>query len=166
MTFKLGHPQYNSGRTHFKKGFIPWNVGKRYFSSKPKKRIIKICQNCGKEFKIENWRLKESKRGRFCSIPCNNIFHRGKNHFNWQGGTSFEPYTIDWTETLKRSIRERDKYICRLCNQYGKIVHHIDYDKQNCNPTNLVTLCRNCHTKTNFDRDYWIEYFINRMEVN
>jgi len=78
---------------------------------------------------------------------------------NWQGGKSFEPYTIDWTKTLKRSIRERDNYICQLCNQYGNSVHHVDYNKKNCNPNNLITLCKKCHTKTNFNRDYWIDYF-------
>jgi hypothetical protein len=26
--FKKGHPQFNTGRTHFKKGFTPWNKGK------------------------------------------------------------------------------------------------------------------------------------------
>ena len=39
-------------------------------------------------------------------------------------------YTIDWTETLRRSIRERDKYICQICNKqqedYSHSVHHIN----------------------------------------
>lgn len=65
----------------------------------------------------------------------------------WQGGKSFEPYSVDWTETLRRSIRERDNYICQLCSQYGNNVHHIDFDKNNCSPDNLVTLCRSCHCK-------------------
>lgn len=77
----------------------------------------------------------------------------------WKGGRSFIPYTIDWTRTLKRSIRERDKYICQICNDYGNYVHHIDYDKKNCNPNNLITLCHSCHSKTNINRQSWIEYF-------
>jgi len=87
-----------------------------------------------------------------------------KCHF-WQGGKSFELYTTDWTRTLKRSIRERDQYICRLCgieqNDRLHDVHHIDYDKKNCNPKNLITLCLKCHRKTNHKRDYWINYFDN-----
>ena len=78
---------------------------------------------------------------------------------NWQGGKSFEPYSVDWNETLKRSIRERDNYICQLCSQYGNAVHHIDYNKKNCNPDNLITLCRSCNLKVNFNRNYWINYF-------
>lgn len=37
--------------------------------------------------------------------------------------------------------------------------NHIDYNKKNCNPKNLITLCRKCHSKTNSNRDYWINYF-------
>lgn len=86
-------------------------------------------------------------------------------HPNWLGGKSFEPYTLDWNETLKRSIRERDHYICQMprCNKQQlertHHIHHIDYDKKNCNPDNLITLCHSCHTKTNFNRGYWIKYF-------
>ena len=79
---------------------------------------------------------------------------------NWQGGKSFEPYSTDWTETLKRAIRERDNYICQLCSQYGNAVHHIDYDKKNCNPENLITLCNNCNLKVNHNRNYWTNYFL------
>jgi hypothetical protein len=84
----------------------------------------------------------------------------GDKNPNWRGGTTFEPYSIDWTKTLKISIRERDKYTCRICGEkQGDLIfgiHHIDYDKKNCNPNNLITLCRKCHCKTNFNRDYWI----------
>lgn len=38
-------------------------------------------------------------------------------------------------------------------------VHHIDYNKFNCNPENLITLCKSCHVKTNHNRNYWINYF-------
>lgn len=92
---------------------------------------------------------------------------RGKNSHMWQGGKSFELYTIDWTETLKRSIRERDRYTCQLNGEIqGDIcfsVHHIDYNKKNCDPNNLITLCNRCHMKTNFNREYWIEYFTKLM---
>lgn len=78
---------------------------------------------------------------------------------NWRGGLSFEPYSLDWVKTLRRSIRERDKYVCRLCGEpqgnKSHSVHHIDYDKKNCDPKNLITLCQRCHSKTNFNRGYW-----------
>jgi hypothetical protein len=77
----------------------------------------------------------------------------------WKGGISYLPYSIDWTQTLKRGIRERDRYTCQLCGSpQGDIahdVHHIDYDKKNCNSNNLITLCRSCNIKVNFDRIKW-----------
>jgi 5-methylcytosine-specific restriction endonuclease McrA len=38
-------------------------------------------------------------------------------------------------------------------------VHHIDYDKKNSNPKNLITLCVSCNFKVNFERSYWENYF-------
>ena len=88
---------------------------------------------------------------------------RGSKGNNWRGGLSFEFYSIDWTGTLRRSIRERDHYICQICGELQSDkafdVHHIDYNKKNCNPDNLITLCRKCHNKTNFNRECWIIYF-------
>ena len=94
---------------------------------------------------------------------------KGEKHWNWQGGKSFEPYSADWTETLKKSIRERDCYICQLCGktqieeleriERKLAIHHINYDKKNCDPNNLITLCASCNAKVNKSRDYWINYF-------
>ena len=88
---------------------------------------------------------------------------KGEKHPSWQGGISFEPYSIDWSESLRRTIRERDHYTCQLCGKpqgdRAHSVHHIDYNKQNCSPNNLITLCVGCNTKVNFNREYWTEYF-------
>jgi 5-methylcytosine-specific restriction endonuclease McrA len=82
--------------------------------------------------------------------------HRGELSSFWRGGISYEPYSTDWTETLKRSIRERDHYTCQSCGiQQGDIafdVHHIDANKKNCDPANLVTLCHKCHSKVTVGR--------------
>jgi len=86
----------------------------------------------------------------------------GEKNPSWEGGKSYEPYTIDWTETLKRSIRERDHYICRLCLKGGNQVHHLNYDKTNCNPDNLITLCHLCHLKTSKNREMWKNFFQNK----
>ena len=88
----------------------------------------------------------------------------GAKNPQWRGGISYYPYTTDWTRTLRRSIRERDHYCCRICGKEPAIhVHHINYDKKNCNSENLITLCRNCHTKTNSNREYWKNYFMGKQ---
>lgn len=119
-----------------------------------KETVKKMCNNrvgmTGKKH------TEEAKRK-------NREAHLGEKSSNWQGGISFEPYNTDWTKTLKRSIRERDKYTCQICSKQQEDrafhVHHIDYNKLNSNPNNLITLCSNCHMKTNHNRDYWINYF-------
>jgi hypothetical protein len=88
---------------------------------------------------------------------------RGERGSNWRGGLSFLPYSTDWTSSLRRAIRERDRYTCQLCGMpQGDIaldVHHVDYDKKNCSPSNLVTLCRRCHGQTHHNRGQWIVLF-------
>jgi hypothetical protein len=81
----------------------------------------------------------------------------------WKGGKSFEKYTLQWTKELREKIRKRDNFVCKICgitqNERKMEVHHIDYDKQNCDEKNLITLCLNCHRKTNSHREYWKEWF-------
>ena len=90
---------------------------------------------------------------------------KGEKHPNWQGGLSFEPYTLDFNEAFKEKIRERDNHCCVICNKpqeeskYKLSVHHIDYNKKNSFPQNCVTLCRNCHIKTNYNREAWTPFF-------
>ena len=73
---------------------------------------------------------------------------------------------------IKEQIRERDNHICRMCgkkqeNCRRKLdVHHIDYNKKNCESDNLITLCAKCHMKTNINRDFWETVFTKQsMEV-
>lgn len=102
-------------------------------------------------------KIRQAMKGRL--ITPNNCFKKGEKHPSWNNGSSFEPYSTDWTNTLKRSIRERDHYICQLCLKDGYPVHHLDYNKKNCNPNNLITLCVSCNSKVNFNRNHWTNYF-------
>lgn len=155
-----------SPKSEFKKGMISWNKGKTGIYSK--ETIDKIKAGRAKQVFTQEQELKriEGIKEAYRSGKRKPI--RGeKSHF-WRGGLREELYSIDWTKTLKRSIRERDNHICRICNTIQKDkahdVHHIDYDKKNCNPINLITLCKKCHAKTNQKRDYWIEYFKNNIK--
>lgn len=94
----------------------------------------------------------------------------GAEHPNWQGGISFEPYTSEFNRQLKELIRMRDGYRCQRCDCpqeecYRLLpIHHIDYDKANCLPSNLISLCSGCHAKVNWDREYWQAYFTNLLQ--
>jgi len=93
----------------------------------------------------------------------------GEKSPNWRGGISLELYPLGWDKTFKEQIRQRDGYKCQICGVpeiecNGKLhVHHIDYNKANLNIGNLTSLCRSCHMKTNGNREFWIEYFNERI---
>lgn len=76
---------------------------------------------------------------------------KGENAPNWQGGRSKLPYAFEWTAELRAAIRERDGGACQSCGgpprRKSLDVHHLDGDKRNCEPGNLVSLCHPCHQK-------------------
>ncbi len=102
-----------------------------------------------------------------------NAYDRGVEGMGFQRIEGIERiYPEEWNERLKESIRQRDNYTCQECGlhqdelegRFKKLdVHHIDYDKDNLDPKNLITLCKGCHVKTNYNREYWIEYFQNNL---
>jgi hypothetical protein len=42
-------------------------------------------------------------------------------------------------------------------------VHHIDYNKKNCKEENLITLCKWCNLRANYNRNYWKTYYQNKL---
>lgn len=85
-----------------------------------------------------------------------------------RGRTRNNPYGRDWGNILKNKIRERDDNKCRVCYLKSKKraldVHHIDYNKKNCEETNLISLCASCHSTTSGNRKYWEQYFKERIK--
>lgn len=86
---------------------------------------------------------------------------KGSNHPNWNGGSSKFPYPFGFNKQLKESIKQRDSFSCKICgkNTQKLAIHHIDYNKNNIETTNLVSLCYNCHSKTNYNRKNWMVFF-------
>ena len=121
--------------------------------------MSEIAKRIGKGKWMKGRKLSEEIRKKMSEA------RKGKRNHCWQGGISFEPYGLEFNEDLKETIRNRDRRKCQICEktelENGKklSIHHIDYCKKNNNPNNLITLCRNCHQKTNFNREYWKEYF-------
>ena len=98
----------------------------------------------------------------------------GNRHHNWKGGVSCEPYCDVWLDKdFKESIKERDGYMCLnpVCTNKIKqlSIHHIDYNKKNCKPSNLITLCRSCNSSANFNRGWhqsWYKTIMNNRIKN
>jgi hypothetical protein len=146
----------NLGRKHTDKarknmsdahiGQIAWNKGKKGFG---KGRITSL-----------KTRIKMSNA------------QRGDKGNNWQGGLTLEKYPREFNNFLKEKIRERDGYKCQKCGVpqiecLRKLaIHHIDYNKKNCNINNLISLCLECNLEVNINRLYWMNYFVQQILQN
>ena len=53
-------------------------------------------------------------------------------------------YPDDW-DNLRRYIYERDDYTCQKCGVIDVELHAHHINGRSHHPSNLVTLCRNCH---------------------
>lgn len=77
-----------------------------------------------------------------------------KGHYTRKGeqgpmyidGRSHLPYAEDWPQ-ISLAMRRRDGFKCQRCfgDSRNLHVHHIDCDKLNNDPANLITLCGSCH---------------------
>lgn len=177
---------------NFPKNHIPWNKGQKC-SLEVKQKISKTLKErgCSKQEKNPRWKggkpkciicgkILSSYDAKKCSgcyrkaiIASKASFKKGQfagsKHYNWKGGISREPYGFDFNKELKELIRKRDLYKCRKCGapqeEFVKRlpIHHIDYDKKNNNPKNLITLCQKCNPEVNYSRDYWTDYFMKEV---
>ena len=125
------------------------------------KTIVNTCAKCGKEISCHAIHCGSCAKKKF----HNNRSVKGNKNPNWRGGYSPAPYPKEFNDKLKELIRIRDNHTCQICGKRivnGKhklSVHHIDYDKTNCSLSNLISLCKSCHSKTNVRREYWKKYF-------
>lgn len=146
------------------KGREPWNKN-RSWDEDVKRKI-------GEANSQKVWTEEERRR---LSVAMKGVLAGEKNPA-WKGGISFGSYGADFTVELKEQVRQFDSYSCQGpdCSvtqeehlvKYGcqLIVHHIDYDKKNNVLDNLVALCLSCHAKTNWNREWWSEYYCKRKE--
>ena len=123
------------------------------------------CANCDKKFILPGWHGKRPGN-KFCDGKCYgewaSLNLTGDKRYNWKGG-SIPYYGPNW-QTQCKKVRQRDHYKCQHCgaieNGQNHDVHHIkplrefDYiPDQNDNYllandlTNLICLCRSCHSK-------------------
>jgi len=148
----------------FKKGQKPWNFGLTKETSEKVKKIgekisqkrkgVPLSEEHKKKIGQGGKNKKRSEQTKFRMSQSK----RGNKNPAWVNGYSAlgYAYPIEWTRSLKQQIRKRDNFICCICLEYpSTIVHHIDYDKKNCESDNLITVCRKCHSKTNNNREFW-----------
>lgn len=134
----------------------------KYYGSNSHKNALWECKcDCGNTVVVSSNCLMSGHSGSCgCYVKFINGLKCGPKSSNWKGGISYEPYCDAWRDKeYKKSILERDDFRCQNtnCNKiYKRLnIHHIDYNKKNCHPTNLITLCISCNAKANFNRQKW-----------
>lgn len=110
----------------------------------------------------DNWR--QGKRCSECASIEFSIKYSGENSWAWKGGKSYDDYCPAWTDKeFKKFIKERDGHVCQNPGCWGTTdrlcIHHIDYNKHNCSPDNLITLCFSCNSRANVNREFHKSYY-------
>ena len=137
--------------TEFKKGQNPWNKGT--------KGVMKVNK-------------ASFKKGDHASIDTE--FKKGKEHPCYIDGRGYCKYSHKFNNKLKNKIRIRDNHRCQNCGMteeehlmvYGRKleIHHINYNKKDCEENNLITLCKKCNMKANNNRIHWECFYKNKMK--
>lgn len=163
------------------KGRIPWNKGVPNPDTKGKlPKNINSFISGGERTRFKKGQVS-LRKGSVASEETRkklsqNSYFRGKTgekHWNWKGGLKRKQYPLKFNNLLKLKIRIRDNFTCCLCGRteeeelneldYVLCVNHIDFNKENCEEDNLNTLCRRCNVKINREREYWTNYFKEKM---
>jgi len=130
--------------------------GKRH-TNETRRKISTACRNAKSHGMTGRQHTEETNRKLALAFS-------GDKSSTWKGGISCEPYCDAWADKeFKEDMKERDGYKCQnpecLGNSKRLCIHHIDYDKKNCHPNNLITLCTSCNSRANHDRNFWQELY-------
>lgn len=142
-------------------------IGNQAANYKHGKYLIQVyCKDCNKKLHPDS-----NYQGSTQCMSCErkSRFLDPRKHPRWKGGKSFENYPRIFDKELKQLIRSRDNYKCQNCGfieqqyikKYNRVldIHHIDYNKENCQENNLITLCLGCNVKANTNRKNWKKYY-------
>ena len=156
--------------------FMKEFLGYTYYHTSERERLdaeyLCVCV-CGNEVTRSRKSIKGAEsEGVIQSCGCcAGLKNYGEGNPNWRGGKSGQPYCDIWkSKDFHEEIRERDGYQCQNPDCWGTCkkghalaIHHIDGNPLNCNPWNLITVCRSCNTRAEGSkeksRDEWqVEY--------
>ena len=120
LGFQRGHKVFGGFKSRFDKGQTPWNKGKHIQTNNALEVWNKnggIPWLKGTHQKTNDALLKWRKNGGVI---------KGKQHWNWKGGTSKLRERIEALPQYKRwrkSVFERDDYTCQKCKVKGGRLH-------------------------------------------
>jgi len=148
--------QTNTGKTHFKKGYTPWNKGLKLPKRPNQSKLLKKMWDSGK-FKNRKINYKETAK----KISAT---QQGISYNEWNGFTTSILHRLrnDAKYNIWRNkVFLRDKFTCKnkdckFCNNEVGVflhAHHIKsfakYPKLRFNINNGITYCAGFHLKSN-----------------
>lgn len=115
----------------------------RLVSKSGQRRVERVCKNCSKTYSTIPCFRKV-----FCSKKClyDHLSKRiGEKNPAWRPVGEKSSY-----RSLRLSVRKEimdSGYVCEDCLQKNDVmeVHHVDKNRHNDDPSNLVVLCKPCH---------------------
>ena len=127
-------------------------IGSEISSRKRDEEFINVnCANCNAQFSFSKIGTSTKEDLFFCSLKCSSEFSLKEN----------QPHLRD-VRNLGRD-KKFEFTACVLCGADGEqsklCLHHIDYNKENCNSENLITLCKSCFATVNVNKDFWKYFF-------
>ena len=136
------------------------------------KAIEVTCTACGTVFRRKVVFLRRSKQA-FCSPRCAQRAHRGAAHVAWRGGS--DPNRGSGWARRAAAIRVRDRFECVRCGRSQEelderlsVDHRIPWrylPKRLANhPSNLVSLCRPCHSWKTHVEAKWLNGDVQAMQ--
>lgn len=109
------------------------------------------CKNCKlREYNLANIKLQNKQN--------NYSFYKKTAKSGNKSSKSGKNKNI--SKRVRELIHERDNHICQMCYEYGNHLHHIITKQERPDlinePTNIITLCFNCHINkvTNHEKEY------------
>lgn len=159
------------------------SLGKtHFFGKKHTKKTLKLMSDIKKGFHNPFYNKKHTKESKKkIGLKSKELWKNkehykkmqnlmlGKNNPRYKDGNGKQPYPMEWNNFFKNKIRERDEY-CKICGigrgfsflfyNQDLEVHHIDRNKKNLNPFNLICLCLSCHSKIQSFQDDLKDFFL------
>jgi len=160
----MGHKIRNTGRTRFKKGYIPWNKGLKGLQPWHNTSFLV------KKGDVVEW--SDSRKIKFKEKMT------GENHPRWVKDRSLIDMNKRRNRTLeciqwRESVFGRDGYKCKINNQKcnGQLeAHHIlpwrDFSELRFNINNGITLCHAHHPRKRVEEKRLILYFQGLVSVS
>lgn len=147
-------------RNQHAEGHIPWNKGRgEYMKGEKNPMFGKTHTDQAREKMMKSW----FREGQLPWNIDNGDYIKGEKNPNWQGGITDRLYPDEFSDALKVYVKKRFSYLCAKCGMSEEqslkemhialAVHHIDFNKENNDLSNLIPLCFHCHGRITVARE-------------